>query len=88
MNTQCFGAGCIYERRHNKHKHPGNATQGIVYSVYMTSNFQKSKEKKRQREIEREREEKKRTKYLMYEQVTLSFLAERLVLSLPACIPF
>lgn len=47
VNTQCFGAGCIYERRHNKHKHPGNATQGIVYSVYMTSNFQKSKEKKR-----------------------------------------
>lgn len=84
VNTRCFGAGCIYERRHNKHKHPGNATQGIVYSVYMTSNFQKSKEKK---DSKRERE-RKRTKYLMYEQVTLSFLAERLVLSLPACIPF
>lgn len=32
-----FCAGRIYERRHHKDKHPGNATQGITYSVYMTS---------------------------------------------------
>lgn len=37
VNSQCFDAGCIYKRRHHKDKHPGNATQGIMYSVYMTS---------------------------------------------------
>lgn len=37
VNSQCFCAWCIYKGLHHKDKHPGNATQGITYSVYMTS---------------------------------------------------
>lgn len=80
VNSQCFFcAGCMYKRRHHKDKHPGNATHRITYSVYMTNKQGRwfSKEGKKENE---------NTKYLMYKEVTLSCMADRLVVRARACV--